>query len=97
MKIPLEELQLANELPPLPIDYIPNSIEFFDQVGLLAGMIQGKLTFVYPREANYQCNYLAVYLDGQLSFFYLISSNKILLNRLNNLAINYQLLGISYQ
>jgi hypothetical protein len=91
MNIPLKELQLANELPPLPIDYIPNSIEFFDQVGLLAGIVEGKLAFSYPRKPDYQCNYLAVYLDGQLSFFYLISSNKILLNRLNNLAISYLL------
>jgi hypothetical protein len=91
MNIPLKELQLANELPPLPIDYIPNSIEFFDQIGLLAGTVEGKLAFSYPREANFQCNYLAVYLDGQLSFFYLVSSNKILLNRLDNLAISYLL------
>lgn len=91
MDLPVKELQLANELPPLPIDYIPNSIEFFDQVGLLAGIVQGKLAFSYPREPHYQCNYLAVYLDGQLSFFYLVSSHKILLNRLNNLAISYLL------
>ena len=75
--------KLDQTLPNFPIDYHPQIIEFFDQNGVLLTQTPlGKID--YPRPQNHQAQYLAIYCDGELSFF--SEEGIILLNRLGNLA-----------
>lgn len=75
--------KIDTTLPNLPIDYHPQIIEFFDQNGVLLTQTPlGKID--YPRPQNHQAQYLAIYCDGELCFF--SESERILLNRLGNLA-----------
>ena len=86
-----DDLKGAGNLPDFPVDYVPKTIEIFDQLGLLAGIVNGKIAYSCPRSQEHSCTYLAWYLDGELGFFYVVLNQKILLNRLTNLAVRYQL------
>lgn len=79
----INQHKIDQTLPNLSIDYHPQIIEFFDQHGVLLTQTPlGKID--YPRPQNHQAEYLAIYCDGELCFF--SESDKILLNRLSNLA-----------
>lgn len=75
--------KIDKSLPDFPIDYHPQTIEFFDQNGLLLSQTPLSQTD-YPRPENHQAAYLAIYFDGQLGFF--SEGKQIILNRLNDLV-----------
>ena len=78
-----KQLNQAQKLPPFPEDYIPQTIEFFDQYGVMVGMVNGEYVEQHERPADYDPWYLALFFDGEMAFCG-IGSN-IVLNRLQNL------------
>ena len=87
-----EQLEQAKTLPPLPEDYQFHTLEFFDQHGVILGLINGEYVEEYSRSHDYDPWYLGVFLDGELAFCAV--GSQIVLNRLENMVAVQQQLGL---
>lgn len=73
-----QDLQKAQQLPILTPGYQPETLEFFDQEGLLLSHTPlGIINCTRP--LGHQAQYLAIYVDGEIVFFQ--ENQQILLNR----------------
>ncbi|CCQ54725.1 hypothetical protein [Crocosphaera watsonii] len=84
-----EQLEQAKKLPPLPEDYQFQTLEFFDQHGVIFGLINGEYVEEHSRSHDYEPWYLGVFLDGDLAFCAV--GSQIVLNRLENMVALQQL------
>jgi hypothetical protein len=66
------------------IDYIPRVIEVFDQYGLLAGRVNGCLSYESTRTIEQESKFIAWLIDGELAVFYV--GSELVINRLQILA-----------
>jgi hypothetical protein len=78
-----QDLEKALSLPNLESDFLPQTIEFFDERGLLLSQ-SGAGILDCPRQLGVKSEYLAVYFDGELGFF--SEGGQVLLNRIGLLA-----------
>ncbi|MGB5772341.1 MAG: hypothetical protein WBM32_21115 [Crocosphaera sp.] len=86
-----QQLEQAQKLPPLPEDYQFQTLEFFDQHGIILGLINGEYVEDHSRPHDYDPWYLGVFLDGELAFCSL--GSQIVLNRINNMVTLQKQLG----
>ena len=78
----LENLQALSTLPPLPLDLRPETLEYRDQKGLLFSVTPlGQIEEF--REPSHVPEYLSIYLNGDLVYFYDFVSENCQLNRLS--------------
>ena len=86
-----QQLEQAQKLPPFPKDYQPQTIEFFDQYGLLLSQVNGEYVEAHDRPGDYENWYLGLFFDGQLA--YCSVGSQIVLNRLQNIVAWQKQLG----
>jgi hypothetical protein len=78
-----QDLQKALSLSDLHSDFTAQTVEYFDQKGLLFSQSPvGQIDCSRPD--RFTPEYLAVYFDGELVFF--IEKTRILLNRIGKLS-----------
>jgi hypothetical protein len=74
----------AIDKPQFGIHYIPRVIEVFDQYGLLAGRVNGCLSYESTRTIEQESKLIAWLIDGELAVFYV--GSELVINRLQILA-----------
>ncbi len=79
-----QQLNQAQTLPDFPENYQPQTVEFFDQYGVIVGIVNGEYVEQHSRPEDYNPWYLALFLDGEMGFCS-IGSN-VVLNRLQHLV-----------
>jgi hypothetical protein len=84
----LEMIMKTISKAPLGIDYVPKTVEVFDQYGLLAGRINGSLSYESTRNLEQESEFVVWLLDGELAVFYV--GSEIAVNRLQILAIAFR-------
>ncbi len=87
-----QQLEQAKQLPSLPEDYQFQTLEFFDQHGVILGLINGEYVEENSRSHDYDPWYLGVFLDGELAFCAV--GSQIVLNRIDNMVALQQQLGL---
>jgi hypothetical protein len=80
----LTMINQAIDKPQFGIHYIPKVIEVFDQYGLLAGRVNGCLSYESTRTLEQESKFIAWLIDGELAVFYV--SSELVINRLQILA-----------
>ena len=73
----------TSDFKPFPSDYLPKSVEIFDQNGLIAGLVNGENTYYRDTKVYYIPDFLAWYLDGKLALF--LVGKIVLFNRMQRL------------
>lgn len=68
--------------PPFPPNYYPETIEMFDQHGLLAGTVYGRV-YETTRTQTQPTDFIAWFWDGQLAVFVVSETKELLVNRLS--------------
>lgn len=63
-----QDLATGKQLPTIPQGYEPETLEWFDQLGLLWSRTPIGITDC-PRPVEHQSQYLAAYVDGEMAFF----------------------------
>jgi hypothetical protein len=80
----LRMINQAIDNPQFDIDYIPRVIEVFDQYGLLAGRVNGCLSYESTRTIEQESKFIAWLIDGELAVFYV--GSELIINRLQILS-----------
>ncbi|WP_323303289.1 hypothetical protein [Crocosphaera sp. UHCC 0190] len=86
-----QQLNEAQNLPAFSEYYQFQTLEFFDQYGVIVGIINGEYVEEHERTEDYDPWYLGVFLDGEMGFCSI--GSKVVLNRLQNLVALQQQLG----
>lgn len=68
--------------PPFSPNYYPETIEMFDQHGLLAGIAFGQV-YETTRTPDQPTDFIAWFWDGQLAVFVVSETKQVLVNRLS--------------
>jgi len=70
----------ANDKPFFDVNYCPETIEIFDQFGLLAGRIFNSISYECNRNYLETSEFIAWLFDGELAAFYV--NGEVVINRL---------------
>ncbi|MBD2364235.1 hypothetical protein H6G36_24150 [Anabaena minutissima FACHB-250] len=70
--------------PLFDVSYCPETIEIFDQFGLLAGRVFSSISYECTRKALDKSEFIAWLFDGELAAFYV--DYEVVINRLKLLA-----------
>lgn len=81
------ERETSNYLPDFPVNYVPEIVAIYDNLGLLIGTENGQLVYESTRVKDFVPSYVAWFFDGELGLFY--SGGSILVNRISAM-IAYQ-------
>jgi hypothetical protein len=73
------------EKPVIDKNYCPQVIEVFDQHGLLAGRVHGRLSYECSRVPQQTSDFMAWLIDGEIAVFYV--GSELVINRVNILAL----------
>lgn len=76
----LVRVQEALEKSPVRLDFVPSSVEIFDQSGLLLGVLLGEMVYSGARKPGVRSEFLAWFFDGELVVFTIES--EVILNRI---------------
>ena len=57
------QIEEAQDLPPFPVGYQFYTLDFFDQYGVIIGMVNGEYVEQYERPADYNPWYLGLFID----------------------------------
>lgn len=72
--------------PAIGENYCPQVIEVFDQHGLLAGRVHGRLSYECSRTPQQTSDFMAWLIDGEIAIFYV--GSELVINRVKILALN---------
>jgi hypothetical protein len=82
-----QDLVQSRDLPPFPADLNLETLEFFDQHGVLCGQTPIG-SFDTIRTAEQESDFIACYINGELAYYQ--ENDQVLFNRLENLAIDFE-------
>jgi hypothetical protein len=74
----------ATNKPLFDVNYCPETIEIFDQFGLLAGRIFNLISYENTRTSLDESEFIAWFFDGELAAFYV--NYEVVINRLQLLT-----------
>jgi hypothetical protein len=74
----------ASNKPLFDINYCPETIEIFDQFGLLAGRVLSSISYECTRNSLDKSEFIAWLFDGELGAFYV--NSEVVINRLQLLT-----------
>jgi hypothetical protein len=77
----------AIDKPQLPSCYCADTIEIFDQYGVLMGRINGLFPYESTRTPEQKSEFYAWLLDGELAVLYI--GSEVVVNRLQILAVAF--------
>lgn len=80
----IRDVEEAQKLPPFPLNYTPEVVEIFDQLGVVCGIAFG-VPYECDRPKDTLSEFMAWYLDGELALFY--SGDTVLVDRFSHMAI----------
>ncbi len=75
------ERETFNYLPDFPVNYVPEIVAIYDNLGLLIGTENGRLAYESTRTKDFVPTYVAWFFDSELGLFY--SGSSILVNRIS--------------
>jgi hypothetical protein len=81
------DLAQSRNLPPFPADLDLETLEFFDQLGVLCGRTPLG-AFDTTRPVDTPSEFIACYINGELAYYQ--ENDQILFNRTQNLAIDME-------
>ncbi|MBD2357654.1 hypothetical protein H6G41_24095 [Tolypothrix sp. FACHB-123] len=74
----------ASNKPLFDVNYCPETIEIFDQFGLLAGRVLNSISYESTRNSLDKSEFIAWLFDGELGAFYV--NDEVVINRLQLLT-----------